>query len=361
MFWPGRFIFLDRSSGLKLSGFPLFDAYPELKKIKRVGLGDFPTPLEPLNNLAKHLDCKASLWIKRDDLSSSLYGGNKVRKLEFTLAKILDSGARSIITGGGLGSHMANATVAFAHQYGIPVHLVLLKQPINEHVRQNILFNAEHDAQMSYTNNKAVFCWRLLQDYLALGLKDGRLPYFIMPGNSQALSNLGYVNMAFELRQQIQDGDMTEPDYIFVSVGSCGTFAGLWLGLYLAGLKSQLVGVQVMDRYIANPRTIAKQVHKTCDYLQEQSPDHFVRPKIRPEHFNLRQDYLGSGYGHATQKSHIAQKMLWQHEQIALDPTYTAKTMAAMLEYAVLPENDNKQILFLHTYSSVHRPVSDVY
>jgi len=342
---------------------PLFEAYPELRhQIPHLSLGSFPTPLAPLKQLTDSLPTAAQLWIKRDDLSSVAYGGNKVRKLEFTLAEALERQAPEIITGGGLGSHMANATAVFTHAYGIPLQLILLKQPLNEHVRHNLLLNLAYGAHLHYSPNTLCFIWQFLSSYLQSSVRYRRLPYLILPGNSRALSNLGYVNMAFELRNQIQAGAMPEPDAIFIAVGSCGTMAGLWLGLQLAGLKSRLIGVQVMDSYIANPQRIARQAKKTLAHLQALASG---LPKqgelaLKAADCNLNRAYLGAGYGHPTAAAEQAQQRLEQTEHMQLDPTYTAKTMAAMIDFACRPEQRGKHLLFVHTYAtgSAHLPVN---
>lgn len=332
---------------------PLFDALPGLEKnVKRIELVKSPTPVEHLDNLEKIIGSKANLFIKRDDLSSPLYGGNKARKLEFTIGDILAKGSKRIITGGGLGSHMTVSISAFASQYNIKIDVVLFKQPVNDHVKTNMLLNKYFGANMEYSSNYVAFAADIARKFLKALINDGMPPYLVLPGDSNSLSGLGYVNAAFEIRDQVKTGKIPEPDYIFVPAGSCGTMAGLLAGLGLAGLKTKVAGVQVSEQFVTNERTVACLAEKQLKFIGKNSSADVTGFHFKPRDIIMLHKYLGGGYGHSTEKSEKAIKLLKQSQDVILDPTYTGKAMAAMIDFSKLPGNSGKNIMFINTYNS---------
>lgn len=331
--------------------FPLFEKIPELKVIKRVSLGIFPTPIQRLLNLEEFLENKANIYMKRDDLTSNIYGGNKVRKLEFTLAKILSEKSNRIITGGGIGSNMTLAISAFAQKYNIKVNSVLFEQPLNTHVKNNLLLNSFFDNEICYCKNYFGLSIRLIERFIFYSIKDKKLPYLIIPGDSNPLSNLGYVNAVFELKKQIESNILPEPDFIFVSAGSCGTTAGLLAGLKLAGLKSKIIGVRVSEPIVANKKNIIKMANKTLAYISKYTKNKIVE-YVANDDFEILTNYLGKGYGYSIPKLDETISFLQLKEGIKLDPTYTAKTMLALIDFV---RNSDKKynILFVNTLNSV--------
>jgi 1-aminocyclopropane-1-carboxylate deaminase/D-cysteine desulfhydrase-like pyridoxal-dependent ACC family enzyme len=332
---------------------PLYKALPGLEKnVKRIELVKGSTPVQHMKNLEKILGTNANLYIKRDDLSSPLYGGNKARKLEFTLADILAKGSKRIITGGGLGSHMTVSMAAFAKQYNINTDVVLFKQPVNEHVKTNMLLDKYFGANMEYSSNFVTFAADIARKYTEGFLKDGKAPYLVLPGDSNELADLGYVNAAFEIRDQVKAGKMPEPDYIFVAAGSCGTMAGLLAGLRLAGLKTKVVGVRVSEPIVTNEFMVAHLAEKQLKFIAKNSNADVSGIHFKSQDIVMLDNYLGGGYGHPTDKSEQAITLLKYSQNIKLDPTYTGKAMAAMIDFAGMPQNNGKNILFINTYNS---------
>lgn len=331
--------------------FPLFEKIPELKEIKRISLGIFPTPIQKLSNIEAFLENKANIYIKRDDLTSNIYGGNKVRKLEFTLAKILAEKSTRIITGGGIGSNMTLAISAFAKKYNIKVNSVLFEQPLNEHVKNNLLLNSFFNNNICYCKNYLGLSIRLLEKLVFYTFKDKKLPYLIVPGDSNPLSNLGYVNAVFELKNQIEENILPEPDFIFVSAGSCGTIAGLLAGIKLAKLNSKIMGVRVAEPIVANKKNIMKMANKTLTYISKYTKRN-LSEYVTNSDFEILTDYLGEGYGYPIPKLQETISFLEQKEGIKLDPTYTAKTMLALIDF--VNKSDRKyNVLFINTLNSV--------
>lgn len=325
---------------------PLFARFPELEeKLPRFPLGDFPTPVEQLAHLGHD-----NLWIKRDDLTSSVYGGNKVRKLEFTLADAMRRGCRQVITMGGIGTNHGLATAIFCREAGLACKLLLFDQPVNHHVKQNMLLFCAHGAKLRYlkgvlrTGASLLITQRLLNPGA----------YILEAGGSSPMGTVGLVNAMFELAEQVRAGLMPEPRYIFCPLGTSGTMAGLSLGALLAGLHTTVMGVRVTMASvgpvdIATPKTVENLIRKTWRLLKKRStaiPDVSISPQ------QVIDDYVGQGYGCATRECRAALDLVRDKEHITLDPTYTAKTFAALLDYIKKPPYRNAPILYWHTYNS---------
>ncbi|MEK7435233.1 MAG: pyridoxal-phosphate dependent enzyme [Cyanobacteriota bacterium] len=331
--------------------FPLFDFFPELKSISKLNLGNYPTPIQKLTNLEKKINCTSNIYIKRDDLTSNIYGGNKVRKLEFTLADAINKKATRIITGGGNGSNMTVAVSIFSKKLGINVNSVFFPQPINNHVKTNFELNNFFGSKIHISSNKISFFYKIIEKMIYYTIKDKKIPYLIIPGDSNALSSLGYVNCVFEILEQIKNNEISEPDYIFVSLGSCGTTSGLLAGLKICNLKSKLVAVSVSDKIISNKKNIIRHTTKIIDFISKKSLKK-LDIKINDDDITVLYDYLGKGYGHEIPELYNIIKLLDETENIKLDPTYTGKTMVAMLDF--IKKVENKNILFINTYNSIN-------
>lgn len=323
---------------------PLLDTWEALQQLPWLSLGKFPTPVQRLHHFSHD-----SLWIKRDDLSSEVYGGNKVRKLEFTLAEAKALNKSRVVTMGGIGTNHGLATAMFCQKLGLACRLLLFYQPVTAYVKKNLLLLCRYNAQLKYykTMLKAGVMFytfeRLMHD-----------AYFLYAGGSSPLGTVGFVNAAFELQQQIQQGLMPEPDYIVCALGSAGTMAGLTLGAALAGLRSKVIGVRVTDRSlgpvpIANEKSVLSLMKQTyalmAGFTQLPAVD-FMTPAIV-------HDYCGEGYGYPTAACMDAIDTMHQLENIPLEPTYTGKTFAAVCGMIQNPEYNNKTILYWHTYNSV--------
>jgi D-cysteine desulfhydrase len=178
--------------------------------------------------------------------------------------------------------------------------------------------------------------------------------YILEAGGSSPLGTVGIVNAMLELKEQIDAGILPEPRYIFCPLGSNGTMAGLSLGALLAGLSTTVIGVRVtMDAVgpiaIATAKTAENLMRKTYGLLKKHSrcvPDITIPPQ------RVIDDYVGEGYGCATRECRDALALMNDREGIALDPTYTAKTFAALCDFIKTPGHDKEPILFWNTYSS---------
>ncbi len=333
----------------------LFKKYPELQtRVPWIKLGNFPTPVEEMKNLENALK-HSSLWIKRDDLSGEKYGGNKIRKLEFILADLLRKKKKWIMTFGGLGSNHGLATAIYAREHGIKTILRLIDQPVTEHVQKQLLRFHHFEAKMSYAKNAPE---ALLKGLWHLASKRGVYSFY-GPGGSNKIGNLGFVEAALELANQVELGMMPKPEQIFVPIGSMGTYAGLTVGLKLAGMETNLIGVRVTDIGMTNEIKTAKMINKTFKYLGEQS-DNISQVLVSPEEVDINHDFVGPCYGAVTKDALDAIQLIRASEGIHLDTTYSGKALACMLKHIQEGRSSKGPILFWNTYSSADLNALDI-
>lgn len=324
--------------------------YPALRgRLPRVRLTQLPTRVHRLGRLAAHLQVE-QLWVKRDDESATLYGGNKPRKLEFLLGDALADGKRSVLTFGGIGTHHGLATAICARAVGLRSILALLKQPVTEHVRRCLLLDYAAGAEMHYAATVPLATARALR-ICARELLRGELPYIIPTGGTSPLGTLGYVNAAFELLEQISNGELPEPDWIFVPMGSGGTVAGLVLGTKLAGLRSRVAAVLVTDILPPSTDKLVRLGARSFALLRQCAAD-VPAVTVAAKDFTVIQGYVGPGYGAPTEAGRQARDLMQALEGIHLETTYTAKCLAGLIDALRVPQYRSGTVLFWNTYSS---------
>lgn len=327
---------------------PLFQQYPALAtSTPWVELAELPTPVEHLKNQTNSTLSMPNLWLKRDDKSCTLYGGNKVRKLEFVLAEALHLGKTKLVTFGAIGTNHGVATAIFCHKLGIVCTVLLFDQPLTKIVQDNLKLMQCFDANLKY---KGSLFQTVLSFYWAR-LLGGRDTYYLFAGGSNLAGCIGFVNAAFELKQQIEQGELSEPDIIYCPVGSNSTAAGLTLGCKLAGLKSKVIGVRVAPAHLGifpacTTKTIYTLMAQTYKLLKKRDKS---IPDITLPDINLDEEFYGDGYGHASKPGAEATRLFAQ-AGVKLEPTYTAKTAAAVLQQCA--EHPTKKVLYWHTYNS---------
>lgn len=330
--------------------FPLTERFSELTAIPRIPLVDKPTAVEHFESLGRAIGY-ADLWIKRDDRCALPYGGNKPRKLEFQLAKALANRFRSIITVGGIGTNHGLATAIYAKRLGLDTHLVVCEQPITAHVRTNLKLFHKFGATLHYAPGQFGVAWRVVLLLTRAKLALFKAPYgFIEPGGTSALGNLGFVNAAFELAQQVQRGILATPSVIFCPAGSGGTMAGLVVGARLCGLPTRVIGVSVTDRLFINRHRIAHLANQTLALIKRYHPAD-LGPPFRAEELTIMDGYLGSGYGAVTEQAQHAVTLAAQHG-ITLETTYTAKAFAALCQFVKEAPANAGPIVFWDTFNS---------
>lgn len=329
----------------------LFKRYPALRtRVAWTELGDYPTPVERLEGTSA-AEGIAGLYIKRDDMSSPFYGGNKVRKLEFVLADAQALGHKTVLTFGAVGSNHVVATVIHAERLGIGTIAVLMPQPNAAYVRKNLLLDCAHGARFVVTGSTVEQPLGLLK-----GLFDGfdaasrKLPYVIPPGGSNVLGTLGYIDGALELKAQINKGLLPEPDFIFATYGSGSTAAGLLLGARIAGLRSEVVPVRVVDKIACNKHILAHHVNAAARFITAQGGEAVAG--MHPRDMLFIDDFAGPTYARFTPEGIDAVAKVRERDSIKLECTYTGKTFAAMLDFIHRNGLERRNFLFWNTYSS---------
>jgi 1-aminocyclopropane-1-carboxylate deaminase/D-cysteine desulfhydrase-like pyridoxal-dependent ACC family enzyme len=329
---------------------PLFLAFPALAdRIPWVALGDWPTPVTRLEAPAG--GGELDLRVKRDDLSSRLYGGNKVRKLEYLLAEAQAVEAGRLVTTGVNGSHHCLATAVHGRALGFPTSLVVFPQPETAHAREVAALNEAWADELWRCSTfatqpfvSAAVRWRRRNDH----------PYVIPGGGSNALGALGYVGASLELAGQVRAGELPRPTTLTVAAGTLGTVAGLAIGTLLTDLTDRILAVRIVPGTIANVWTLSRLVEGATRLLADAGgPALDARAVV--DRVELVGDYFGDGYGRPTPAGEAASAW-FAGRGLTLDPTYTAKAAAAFLDRVRAARSGVH--LFWHTLSAVHPPPS---
>jgi D-cysteine desulfhydrase len=311
---------------------------------KRLSLASLPTSLQPLNRLSKTLG-GPRIWVKRDDLTGSVLSGNKVRKLEYTVAHALDQGHDMLITCGGLQSNHCRATAFVGAQLGLPVHLVLRGKP--ETNEGNFFLDQLAGASIDcYSKSEYQANLDDLLNQSAVSFRQrGYHPYIIPTGASDGVGVWGYFSACKELKQDFQTHEI-QPEFIITATGSGGTQAGLTLGASYFDLGSQVVGMAVCD----DEDYFFQKVKSDISDFLSQYKNNFKGslPSMPPIKTNA--EYIGGGYGVASPQ--LLETISWvaQEEGILLDPVYSGKAFHALVnEIQKGNFSSVKDIVFIHT------------
>ncbi|MFH1831904.1 MAG: pyridoxal-phosphate dependent enzyme [bacterium] len=346
---------------------PLFDAYSKLKNsVPYVSLGDLETtPIIYVESLSQRGG--AQFYVKDDGIcgidkmGKKIFAGNKRRKHEFLLADALAHGAKRIYTLGGAGSNHATATAAYARELGLACTLVLGPQRNTRYVQRNLkldLFYGANIVACQTRQERTQTCKELVQRDPA--------GYFIPLGGSNKIGAIGYVNAAFELKKQIEQGLMPKPDVIYVTVSSAGMAAGLIVGIKAAGLDILVKPVRIDDTPEEIETELSHLIKEVSEYLYEHDSS-FPRISIAPSQLNVINDIAGEEYvadDHAriarncifdayaltTPAGASAIQELFQVTGIKLDGTYSGKAFAACLRDLKSGELQGKTVLFWDSF-----------
>jgi D-cysteine desulfhydrase len=315
---------------------PLLARFPELaRRVPWISLGDWPTPVTEACHFAVSKGLRA-LYVKREDLSHPLCGGNKVRGLEFLLADALHRGASTLLT------------------FGVVTIAVLIDQPPTDCVRSNLLTAASADATF-VPAGRLTLLPKFAVQFANAWLRQGRRPYYVPLGGTSRLACLGHVSAALELKSQVEGGRFPEPDYLYVPLGSLGTAAGLAVGCKIAGLRTRLVGVVVSYRWYctaARWARMARRIHRLMSSLDPAVPD----IRIEASELSVVPTALGEGYARPTEPARRLAREFQEAEGIELDGTYTAKTLHGAVNHIDEHQTHDKVHLFWHTYHALPVP-----
>lgn len=295
----------------------------------------------------------APVWLKNDGLYGGLWGGNKARKLEWILADALQRGRKTIITFGALGTNHGLATALYARNQGLHTVLLLVDQPLDDHVRAQFARLERSGATIYRTRSTlrtiATLPWAMLRhaDFSAR-----KLPYFLTVGGSSAIGSIGHVEAGLELGQQVTAGHAPEPSHVVVALGSGGTAAGLALGLKLAGLRTRVVAVVVNDKLRLHAKVVARLAERAARLLRERGAD-LGDVSVSAVDVAVEREWLGAGYGHRTDEAERARELTLAREGLALEPVYTAKAMAALIALNERGTFGEGPVLYWHTHNAL--------
>lgn len=326
----------------------LFEAHPRIaERAPHVPLCDLPTPVARLRAASERLGTE--IWVKRDDISATSFGGNKPRKLEFLLGEARRRGARAVVTFGYVGSNHATATAVHASGIGIKAVALLLHQPPAAYVRRNLLIHAASGTDLHAYRSMRTIGPGAVAQLIAWAARTRRRPMMIPAGGSSPLGVVGMVNAGFELAAQVRAGEMPEPDVVYVACGSAGSAAGLSVGMAAAGLRTSVVAVRVAAERWAGPERVAELARDAVGLLRGWDAGF---PSATGSRAEVRGDFYGPGYAHFTPEGDEATELVREAEGYDLDGTYTAKAFAAVLADARAGELEGRRVLFWLTATS---------
>lgn len=329
----------------------LFKHYlPLSKALPFAALGQYPTPV--LDACALDTGNRtAGITIKQDGLSGLPYGGNKVRKLEFLLGDALAKSKTEIFTFGGAGSNHALATAIYAQQLGLKARSFLIAQPNSHSLRNNLLRSLETGARLRHFESTAGLAAGAILEAGSNLLRGKGWPYLIPPGGTSALGLLGYVNAAFEIKAQVDAGELQLPDVVYVASGTMGTCVGLALGFQMLGLNSKICSIAVTDTGFSSMKK-AKKLFDEANALLQKADSAIPTFHFADCDFELRHDFFGGEYGRYTKEGTAAVHRMKAATGARIEGCYTGKCLAALLEDVQLGRLDDQQVLFWNTYNA---------
>ena len=315
-----------------------------LTRFPRVPLAHLPTRLEHLPRLSEHLD-GPDIWVKRDDCTGLATGGNKTRKLEFSMGEAMEQGADTIITVGAVQSNHVRQTAAAACKLGLKCEVLLehrVGDPSDLYLTSgNVLLDRIFGANIREYDKGTDFdaAMEAIADEIRA---NGGTPYVVPGGASNPVGALGYVGCGEELLQQCGEQGI-EFDHVVTATGSAGTHAGLAVGLRASGSDLPMLGIGVNAPQDVQEERVYKLAVETAELVGK--PGCVVREDIIADC-----NYIGPGYGVPTEAMNEAVLMLARLEGLLFDPVYSGKALAGMIDHVRkgrLAKGSN--IVFLHT------------
>lgn len=327
-----------------------------LEQLPKQNYTNGETPIEKLKVISKELN-GPNILIKRDDLLIGLAeGGNKIRKLEYVMADALANKADTIITCGAVQSNHCRLTLAAAVKEKLKCKLVLEERVPNSYKAQasgnNLLYQllGVDEIQVVKNGTDLMIEMQKMADKVR---SEGGTPYIIPGGASNEIGSTGYVSCAQEILKQMEEENLNI-DYIVCASGSGGTHAGLLAGLHGSMSDIPVIGINVRAEKDIQEQKIYELANKTIKYLAGEG-------SISKERVNCFDNYVGAGYSLPTDEMIEAIRLLAKTEGILLDPVYSGKAMAGLID--LIRKNHFKKednVLFIHTggvpalYASEH-------
>lgn len=324
----------------------LKERFPVLAgELPKLPLASLPTPVAQVS--VPLPGGERTFSIKYDNLTGDIYGGNKVRKLEYILARAIGKGCERVATFGAAGSNHALATSLYARDSGLQCTCFLSHQAkspqvaatLNRHIANETEIVRFGGAYSGRVQTLRKFLWN-------------RKCWVVPMGGSSWLGNIGFVAAGLELAEQIGKGEIPLPDRIYVGTGTMGTAVGIALGLASADLYPEIHAIRVSHTSICNEAAVKKLLRKTVAMMRRLDPAVPAELAGRTS-IHMRHEFFGPGYAHSTPATDTAIRFARDNLDLELEPTYTGKTMAALLADFANPESAGRSVLYWHTYNSV--------
>ena len=325
-----------------------YNPTPEIA-VPRLSLARLPTPVQALAGLPGLAD-GPEMFIKRDDLTGSALSGNKVRKLEFLMAEALDRGADTVITCGGIQSNHARATALAAAKLGLACRLILKDGGSTQGagsaqgaVEGNLFLDLLAGAEVERITVEAYADRDRLMEEAAAGLRaQGRTPYVIPEGGSNALGTCGYAAAVSEIARDDDVGGAGF-DFVVTALGSGGTCCGLEIGRAFTGMSFRVLAVNVLESAAAfRPRIEA--------IFDEFAGRFGTPPGAAPDNIEIVEGYEGPDYAVSWPEERDLIRETARSTGIVLDPVYTGKAFFGLMDQVRRGRfAAGDRILFLHT------------
>ncbi len=312
---------------------------------RRIPLARMPTPLHLLPRLSE--ETGTAIWIKRDDMTDTVACGNKLRKLEFSVAQAISEDATALITNGGTQSNHCRATSVVAAKLGLQAHLVLRGEAPADSADGNLMLDELLGATTTFIDLNT---WRRIDEFtqqlVAEYARKGISAFVIPTGASDEVGMWGYIH-GFEELQQDLDAEHLAPDAIVHATGSGGTQAGLILGAALMRSGARITGINVSDNADYFSRKIRDDMSRWRARYQT-GPIQRIDTDSLP--IEVLDGHVGPGYGHADPHVFDTIRKVARLESIVLDPVYTGKAFDGMLTELKSGRLEGaREVVFLHT------------
>jgi len=317
-----------------------------VESVKKVKLGNYPTPLEKMENMTKLIG-KGELFIKRDDATGPAFGGNKTRKLEYLIQEAIDTGCTAVLTVGGTQTNHGRTTVGAAVKYGLKPILALFG-PDTGYLSGNLNLDAMMGADI-YFLASGIAPEEGIAKIVAKYEEQGDKVYVIPAGGSNPVGAVGYIMSVKEILQQMEEQQI-KIDHVVCTVGSMGTFAGMILGAKYFNAPFDIIAVPV------SPAPKGEKEIDVANFANEVSKTYNMGIEIKPEDVKIAygpddEPYSGEAYNKPDPVTREAIITLAKNEGIFLDPTYTGKTFRGFIDMVKDGEfiKDGENALFIHT------------
>jgi L-cysteate sulfo-lyase len=321
-----------------------------IEKLPRIKLGLYPTPLTETPHLSSVLG-GPRIFFKRDDLSGLAMGGNKCRKLEFALGKAKKEGINAVISTASSQSNWCLQLAAAARKVGMKPAFILLRGAHAE-IQGNLLLHNILDStinileigDMRERSGSAVIQAMndLAEDMRTEGYSPCIMPTGIPSAPSDILGSAGWVNAADELITQLEQNHI-EAQYVVLANGDGGTQAGLELGSKYLNASYKIIGISILNSNADAKISVMESFHATSKFLN-------LGTEITADELEITDKYVGAGYGLPTREGMAAIKLVAQTEGIYLDPVYTGKAMAGLIDLIRKGRfKPTETVIFIHT------------